>query len=301
MPSDIIFVTYVEDEADTVNVETMISSLRYFGGDLQHAPVWIFFLDENKRQQSTLDRDVQWMRANPKDLKGAYPFAGMVNACAQAEMQAGDSAGALVWVDPSCIFFQPPILLSLDLEKQAAVRPVHLKNIALEFDDDLDPYWEMIYRSIGVRSLRGTVTSFVDQKKLKPYFNSHCLTISPKLGLLQQWKRIFTSLVDDEDFQSRACSEPLRRVFLFQAVLSTLLVARLDWDQIRVLPPEYNYPLHLHTRIEPSKRVQVLNQLVSFTNEGQPIDPQVLHGIEVHDPQRSWLKDRYSRGYLPGS
>lgn len=55
-------------------------------------------------------------------------------------------------------------------------------------------------------------------------------------------------MVTDEAFQAGPCRDELHRIFLHQAILSTLVAKQLDWERVRLLPPEYNYPLNLSDR-----------------------------------------------------
>ena len=65
---------------------------------------------------------------------------------------------------------------------------------------------------------------------------------------------------------------------------------RLDWERVRWLPPEYNYPLNLLADMPPSLRARRLNSLVNpVYEEAFPWDE-----IEVEEPLRSWLVDLMS-------
>jgi hypothetical protein len=95
-------------------------------------------------------------------------------------------------------------------------------------------------------------------------------------------------MVSDRAFQAGPCRDELHQVFLHQAILSTLVAQMLDWKRVRLLPPEYNYPLNLLAQMPPDRRVPALNGLVNVVYE----DAFPWNETEVHEPLRSWLLER---------
>ena len=98
-------------------------------------------------------------------------------------------------------------------------------------------------------------------------------------------------LVSNQAFQEAACRDELHQIFLHQALLSALVVKRLAWERVRLLPPEYNYPLNLLNEIPPERRTPTLNSLVNAVYE----DAFPWGKIEIEPPLRTWLSER-----LPG-
>jgi hypothetical protein len=174
----------------------------------------------------------------------------------------------------------------------AAVRPVHMRNVGLPPEEPVDAFWRGIYTACGVEEMRLTVNAFVDGQRLRAYFNSHGFALRPSLGLCQRWYTLFERLVNDQDFQAEACADEPHRVFLFQALLSALLATAIAPQRLRILPPSYNYPYNLHERVSPEQRPAALNELVTFTFEGRSIHPQAVGDIEIREPLRSWLAER---------
>jgi hypothetical protein len=95
-------------------------------------------------------------------------------------------------------------------------------------------------------------------------------------------------MVSDQAFQAGPCRDELHQIFLHQAILSTLVAKLLDWERVRLLPPEYNYPLNLLDGMPPDRRAPVLNDLVNAVYE----DAFPWDSIEIHLPLRSWLRER---------
>ncbi|MCI0475215.1 MAG: hypothetical protein L0Y55_03135, partial [Anaerolineales bacterium] len=112
---------------------------------------------------------------------------------------------------------------------------------------------------------------------------------NPQKGLLRRWFELFEKLVGNQEFQARACADERHQVFLFQAILSALLVTSLDPQRIHILPPTYNYPYNLHARVPLEHRAHALNDLVCFTYEERSIDPSAMTDITIREPLKTWL------------
>jgi hypothetical protein len=269
----------------------MIDSLRTFGGEVAEVPFWVFATDLEIVHRYEDNRTLALPLSIP-DLISAYPFGDKVAACARAEEIAAPGTRSLVWIDPHCLIVQPPVLFELDEGCEAAFRPVHIRNVGLPPSEPLDAFWRGIYAACDVQNIPSTVTSFVDGQRLRPYFNTHGFAINPALGMMGRWYELFQRLVGDKQFQAAACADELHQIFLFQALLSTLLAKSLDPKQIRLLPSTYNYPYNLQDRIPAERQLSSLNETICFTYEERSIHPKAITGIKVHEPLRAWLEAR---------
>ena len=288
--SQTIFLTSVRSARGKANARILIDSLRAFGGALRDCPIWVFEANSQKASCQDLSSDsIQVIPLNVPDIVRDYLFADKVYACAQAEAMATSDVQSLVSVDPTCVFVNPPLLFDLGTAFDAAVRPVHIRNVGLRATDPLDVYWRTIYATVGVKDIASTVESFVDEQRLRAYFNSHAFAINPQKGLLRCWFALFEKLVCDQEFQARACADEQHQIFLFQAILSALLATSLDPKRIRTLPPTYNYPYNLHASVPLDRRTQSLNDLVCFTYEDRSINPAAMTDIQIDEPLRAWL------------
>jgi len=288
--TETIFLTYATP-GNLPLVRLMINSLRTFGGELAEALFWIFTLDPGS--VSSLETEsTHVLMLEVSEAVSSYPFGRKVAACARAEELVPTGTRSLTWIDPACIIVQPPIRFALSANCDAAFRPVHIRNVGLTPSEPLDTFWNGIYTALGVKDIHTTVNSFVDDQTLRTYFNSHAFAINPGLGLMQGWYEHFQLLISNKTFQSTACSDESHQIFLFQAILSTLIASSIAPDRICLLHPAYNYPYHLQKKIPESSRAKTLNELVCFTYEDEDIQPSNLTGIEVHDPLRAWLENR---------
>lgn len=285
-------------EAQERSARVAIESLRTFGGLLSDSTVWAFVLDPDRASNALAD--VEGVHRFPLVVDRPYrryPFAAKVDACARAERMAGPETCSLVWLSLDCLFVNPPLLFDLGPADEAgsadaALRPVHHRNIGSLARGPLDDFWQGVYGSLGVDEMPYTVESFADGQMLRPYFNTHCFAFNPTVGLARAWWAHFKALVADDAFQAGPCGDALHRVFLHQAVLSTLVPKMLAWERVRLLPPEYNYPLNLLHEIPPACRPATLNSLISVVYE----EAFPWGEIRMEEPLRSWLTARISGG-----
>ena len=156
----------------------------------------------------------------------------------------------------------------------------------------LDDFWQRVMECAWIRDTDYSVESFVDRVTIRAYFNSHSYCVNPSIGLFGEWLRCFDELAQDSGFQDTACADGLHRVFLHQAVLSALTVAKLDSNRIRLLPPTYCYPYNLNNSVPPERRATRLDELVSVVYEELDMNPDSMTGIEVREPLRTWLSER---------
>jgi hypothetical protein len=288
---DILFVTCVSSVDEWQNVIRLIASLRSFGGIMSRSPFLVFHIMERvniPESSLLLDNDVRPLDV-PADIC-QYWYGFIPAAMAQAEQLFGDRYPTLTWINPACLILNPPLMYHLDGKTQVAFRPVHIRNIGSRRVDPVDKYWQRIYRACGIEEVMVDVESFVDEQKIRAYYNTHALSIKPGLGLMKLWLEIYASLVTDRGFQADCCQDEKHRIFLFQAVLSALVSRSVDPDQVRLLPPEYNYPYNLQSSIPANKRAVSLDALVSLTYEGRPMDPAGIIDIEVPELYRTFLR-----------
>jgi hypothetical protein len=290
----ICFVTAVSTLDAARHARLAIESLRAHGGTLSACPAWVIVRDSTGRDLAAVERTCAGLEGvEVLSLAGAvdaapYPFRDKVQACAQAEAMAGPAARSLVWLSPSCLIVRSPALFDLAAPLGATFRTVHHRNIGSPANEPLDAFWAAVYQAIELESAPYTVESFADGCEIRPYFNTHCFAVDPARGLCRTWADRFEALVADRAFQEGPCRDPLHRVFLHQAVLSTLLAKELGRQELRLLPAEYSYPLHMHDQLPPERRARALNDLVCAAyEEAIPMD-----GIVIEEPLRSWLEAR---------
>ncbi len=262
---------------------------------MRDCPVWVFALDPAVAPAALTD--LSNVRLFPLEVDARirpYLFADKVTCCARAEEMAGPGIRSLAWLNLDCLIVNPPVLFDLAPAFDAAFRPVHIANIGSPAGSPLDEFWQAVYRTVDVGDAAHTVESSVDAQTLRPYYNTHCYSIDPSKGVLRAWLECFSALVADREFQSGPCSDEIHQVFMHQAVLSALVTKMLDAARIRVLPPEYSYPVHLHPQVPSARRAQTLNSLVIPALEDFGPQPDAVNGLPVEEPLRSWLLEHWA-------
>lgn len=289
----VVFLTLVRSVGERSCARILVDSIRSFGSDMARCPIWLFEVNPQQAPCDSLEGErVRVIPLSVPDTVRHYYYADKVYACAKAEEMVAPGIESLIWINPVCLIIQPPLLFDLARSFDAAVRPVHIRNVGLPPAEPLDSFWKRVCEAVGVDDIQSTVETFVCGQRIRSYFNSHALAIDPSRGLLRRWFERFEALVRDEQYQADACQDELHRIFLHQAVLSALLVAQLDPERIRVLPPDYSYPYNLHRSVPPGRRAAALNDLVCIAYEDRSLDPDLVDDVEIREPLRSWLSRR---------
>ncbi len=284
-----VIVTLVSRLEQVGNVSLLIASVRSFGGTYGQAPFWVFSpLSNELAPIAGRDTSVRIIALDCHELPD-LPFALKVQACARAEELADGWAGSLIWLDPGCLVLQPPAQLDLRGSSAAAFRPVHIRNIGSPAGEEIDSFWRRVYQACGVEEASTVVESFVDELVLRPYYNTHVFSLDPSWGILREWKRRVRTLAADAGFQQGLLRDELHRIFLHQAVLSTLVMKRVAPDRLRLLPPTYSYPLHLHPQVPDGQRAHLLDERVCPVYEGRYRHPDTHSGLRTTAQLYAWL------------
>jgi hypothetical protein len=287
------FLTLVAAPEQVPAARLLIESLRSFGGPFASAPFWVVEADPRLAPCGALEESGATVFRMPERFQAVgYPFSLKVNACAAAEERAAGSVETLCWLIPECLVLRPPALFALPTTRDVAVRPVHIRNVGLPEDLEPDSFWRGVYDAAGEPDRSFTVRSFVEDAPIRPYFNTAALSVRPDLGLFRRWHALFEQMVSDADYQRRACHDDLHRIFLHQAILSTLIATTVPRERIALLPPGYGYPYNLHSSVPEERRVASLGDTVCPIYEERTVDPRAVDDIEIPEPLSSWLLRR---------
>jgi len=285
-----LFITWAYSNESFRHVQLMIDSIRKFGGEFLHCPVWVFVPETKDLENLEFKgQNIEIKLLDTPDSIRNYYYGNKVYACARAEELVGQDVRSLVWVSPEILFVNPPALFDLVGDIQAAFRPVHIQNVGLRVDENLDTFWSGVYRGAGVKDIDMELESYVDRVQLRAYFNSAAFGLDPALGLCRKWFDLFEELVTDAEFQRKACQDGWHQVFLHQAVLSALVAARVRKERLLILPPEYVYPYNLHGDVPLDRKAHSLDELVCLFYEGRSLIPEEVTDIKVTEPYKSWL------------
>lgn len=299
----LIFALCVATEAQEKKAGVLIDSIRRFGGPYSQAPIYVV-VDEraNLSCTSLKERGVQLLSLDMDEAARDYPFAHKVYASAQVEERVASSAGSLAWFDVQTLVVAPPRALELDSRHAIAMRPVFLLNtVGQPVDQPVDAFWSAIYRETGVDPAQvPSVESFVEAKRIRHYINCGIISFRPDRGICRAWARAFTALVRDAGFQRAACADRLHKIFLHQAVLSSVILVKSKRAEWRWLPRDHGYPLNLHDRLAPARKARSLNELSCLIYDSLwDEQPGWMNRISIGEPLRTWVENAYRSLFSP--
>jgi len=301
------FVTYIQFDAQEYSAAMLVDSIRRWGGEYADAPIYVVLADPERTGFRLKDKKVEFVPLDLSDSVRAFPLAAKAFAAAKVEEMTTGKVGTLVWLDPGTLILGPPKESDLTNGAAAAVAPVHLVNTGQADNEPVDAYWGPIYKRCGLDSKTiFPVETFIDCKKIRAWLNCGMFSVRPERGLWREWATILGEFLADRDYQRTAIADRAHRTFLHQAVISALIVSRLDRREIRMLPRGYNYPLFCHGldfttltgatyRIPEHKRVRKLNDLTSIFLESLFAEHPdwIEHVPPADEPLRSWLLQEY--------
>jgi hypothetical protein len=276
----------------------LFESLRASGGELARAPC-IMLIPEgsgplsNETEERLSALSVQVVPFGIDEEASRFPLASLVFASAEAEEQGKAESEVLVWMVEDTLVVNSPTVFLLPEGASYAYRPVHHTKIGSVYDRPLDGFWSLIYQHCGVTEDRVfPMETCTRDNILRPYFNAGILVIRLERRLLSTWRDYFRQLYRHPDFEPFYQQDVLYRIFMHQAVLTGVVLNRLERHELRELPETINYPLHLHDEYPPEHRPDVLNELVTCRYEDIRDLRNALKDIPVREPLKSWLNNR---------
>lgn len=282
-----LFATLVTDESELRSAVLLAKSKRAFAGALSSS-FFLVYTTIEVGEAFTDFPEVGIFDIKPPGKLAGCLFSVKVSACQLAEEEAQLAGKTLIWIDPCCLILRQPSEFLIKSPHKAAFRPVHITNVGQLVHEPLSEYWRKIYEATGNHLPDFSIKSFIDGEEILPYFNTHCFSLDPSIGLCANWLMTLEKVWKDPSVQSCLLDNP-HRVFLFQAVLSAVVTSQLHGDEILILSPEYSYPYHLQEKVPPEKRVQWMNELTCVVYEEESLHPGCLRGLKVDEPLASWL------------
>lgn len=291
----ITFITMVIPGKAALKALMMANSLRTFGGEFNQSPVWFMvpagkdlFCDSERQAMAGLDIHLHPFHAAAELLN--FPFAAKIAAAAQAEAALHGSCECLAWLDLDTIVLRQPDELRLNPGKHLAYRPVHHKLIGPAWDEPLDAFWELVYRSCRVSQARQFPMFTHTGQKIRPYFNAGSFVTRPAGGLMAYWQETFQQLYQEPEFLGWYQASELYAIFIHQAIFSGVILQMFEADQLQALSPRINYPLHLHTEVPPAQRPTSLDELTTLRYENTFDSPTWRADFPILAPLQPWLQ-----------
>jgi hypothetical protein len=266
------------------------SSLRRFGGSLSDAPVYSYAPrlghdvgSRTRKHFARLEVNHQHIPLNT-EFKD-YPLANKPLVAAYAELNL--EADIIVFVDSDMLLFAEPSALMIPEKYDIALRPVDVKGIGVGNDQDREyGYWSHLFRICNVEEIAYVETT-VDKKRIYSYWNSGLVASRRRRKIFSLWAENFKNVM-------RSGITPTRSTFFIEqsSLSASVLAAKANVYQ---LPNSYNYPIHLHHLMEPSKRIENLREMVTahyhniFRRDGKYVSHNPVSSFFNSDEHSTWL------------
>jgi len=274
-------------------------SIRTFGGEFCFNPIWMLSQRREGDLSEVTRQELYSIGARlisfEMDSDGSnFPFASYVTSAGIAEGLAQGEASFLVMMAPDTLVLQQPAEFLLQAGKSLGGCPVHLKLLGSGFDQPLDEFWKLIYHDcqVDVKKVFAMQT-IVDEQAVRAYFNAGLLVVRPERGLLRGWQSTFERLFRLPEYEAFYQQNELYKIFMHQIVLAGSILSRLKPEEFQQFPFEFNYPLHLHTRLAIDRRPSSLAKLVTcrFEDYREFFGNPVLNGlIQIDKSLNDWLQ-----------
>ena len=280
------------------NTLLLVESIRNFGGDLARSPVWCYVPDFGKQPSDQFKRRMLDLHAEliPFEIDkeiARFFFAADIRAAALAESMATGKIPFLCWLASNTIVLQEPADFILASDKNLGYRPVHHTNVGAIYDDPVDEFWSLVYRSCKVPEHRiFPMKTHVDANVIRPYFNAGVLVTRPDNGLFRKWHDTFFEVYKTPEFAALYERDERYTIFIHQAILSGVILALFGRGEIQELPPAYNYPIHLFDQDSTASRPLSISDLVTVRYEDPAQIPDWMDRIAGGETFRQWFDER---------
>lgn len=236
----------------------LISSLRHNGGEYRNTKIVAYQprIDHQVSEETRSfyhENNIECISENLNTDFVRYPIANKILACHHAE--ANFPEYNLVFLDTDIFFMSEPQLFDKLQENQISVRPVDIKNVGTNFRDDLNTnYWKNLYRVFEIEKEEYVLTS-VTREKILQYFNAGHIMSQGQNGFFEKWKNNFLKLVELRLF-------PKQGIFFIDQVSLALTIAKENLE-LKLLPNEYNYPIHRRNQMNPQFQINNMEEIVN--------------------------------------
>ena len=266
-----------------------VESLRKWGGGLAAAPVFAFTSPDDAPPGETIERLGELGATHVElDLSGRRrdpPVLNKVYVCAWAERELDHRT--LTFSDTDTVVLNEPAEL-ISGDWIAASKPVGSSRAGGSKGPDKrnERYWQRLYAELGVRS-EPWVTSVVDRKRIRAYWNTGLVAARRDAGLFGAW----------EDALERLYAKDVvfRKPVLMEQLAWSGVTADLH-DELWELPDPYNYPLPKRRFLPEEMQALDLDDLVHVHLHKWAHLPgfltEVLPPLDQGSERYAWLAER---------
>ncbi len=257
----------------------MVESFRRFGGSLKDTPIYSFQVREKNDVSAPTLKALASFQVNHQKVVlnhkyPDYPLANKPLLCAYAEQNIDSEI--IVFLDSDLVFFSEPKEFLLPAEYDVGIRPEHEKMIGSEGKDDSnDEYWQHLYTLAKVGDKEMFVTTTVDRKKIRAFWNSGVVAVRRSAGIFTAWLETFEKLL------ATGSTIDSKNFYYEQSALSATICAKTN--KIWCFSPNYNYPIHSHNPIIESGKMKSFKEIVC-------IHDHLFRSRKEWYRERTWVK-----------
>jgi hypothetical protein len=258
MSVPIAFILCTEGGALEPESLLMVESFRKYTGKFKDAPLYSFQVrDKNDVSAKTIAKLTAFGVNHQKVVLNTkypdYPLANKPLLCAYAEQTI--DADILVFLDSDLVFFSEPTEFLLPPEYDIGIRPEHHQMIgSIGSDDPNEAYWLRLYNIAGVKNIDRFVTTTVDQKRIRAFWNSGVVAARRNRGIFTAWKHTIEQLLEVGTNITK------ENWYYEQSALSATICATTD--KVFNFSPGYNYPVHSHNAMPATERLSRMEDIV---------------------------------------
>jgi hypothetical protein len=306
---DVGFVACIEGGVLEAQTLLLFESIRLYGGRFAGCAAYALSPRVGHAISAEARRRLDELGVHYSDavLNTECPEYGSANrVAAAAHVEEGHRHEFLVVLDSDTLILREPDEFLLPPGMDVALRPVDLKGMCTAGPGDpFDGYWRDLCRCCGVDYEQiPWVESFVDRQRVKASYNGGLIVARGEAGIMRRCADYFFASIrqglaprrEGRPFRAGAgwVESPASRLWgSSQAALSLAI-----WSStrgVRELPPTYNYPLHLHARLDPAPARETLRSLVhvhyhALLEERLSANPLFSEPETLTLDQRAWLR-----------
>ncbi|MFP3950545.1 MAG: hypothetical protein ACLFVP_00145 [Candidatus Bathyarchaeia archaeon] len=296
---DVVFATILK-RSSMMSSFLLIESICSFAESFSQNPI-LCFLPSN---ESLLESEIKMLEELGVNLITfsidphfrEFPFIPEAVAASMAETTVERVDGILAWMNANTVILGEPEAFTLEDDKYLGYRPVHHTNIGSSWDQPIDPFWSTIYRLCNVSEDHlHPMKTHVDGNYIRPYYNAGFHASRPERKLLGSWRRKFLELHETSSLQELYKQNSIYRIFVHQAILSGIILAKLEPEEMQELPPSYNYPLHLfHEDVSPHRPSRI-EEMVTIRHEGFYKNPGWMEKFPAGEQLKQWIHEKLEK------
>ena len=275
----------------------LIQSIRKFGGVFSNCEIWAVCpragnpLDPNVvRELGELDVKVLFAHLNVRndDSELRHPkLKGLLNktyAAAFLEEQLESRVQTLVMMDSDTLIVDEPKELELSAGQSVAVRPVDRVNVGSPYDEAASLFWREMYKASNADAdAIWSVMPTIEKTRIRAYFNSGVVAVNPQKAIFRKWRKTvdaFWPNVTNEE----VCPTAPHVFYVEQTALSATILANLPESEVKILPSNYNYPLHKQSQIPNETRLTSMQDMAIVHYHAAFSNLSWKNGLTIPDP-----------------